>query len=181
MGWTPNLFTFLTFAPPKPFCLSYVSTHPEPASLCSLAGRYDNPIPTRFLAPIDYLKIPALYVQYMYILKDNGRVVQVTRQAFFILSFFFNVGLVYVFSLFTALYEYTLTHTVPSYSATPTSSPLSRWDTHTQSHIPGIRGFFLDHNDESAPFYQQYTFCKWGEGYDKDCYSQSSQDTRLER
>ncbi len=22
-------------------------------SLCSLAGRYDNPIPTRFLAPID--------------------------------------------------------------------------------------------------------------------------------
>ncbi len=29
------------------------------ASLCSLAGRYDNPIPTRFLAPIDCLKIPA--------------------------------------------------------------------------------------------------------------------------
>jgi hypothetical protein len=26
----------------------------------ALAGRYDNPIPTRFLAPIDYLKIPAL-------------------------------------------------------------------------------------------------------------------------
>ncbi len=31
------------------------------ASLCSLAGRYDNPIPTRFLAPIDCLKIPAQY------------------------------------------------------------------------------------------------------------------------
>ena len=31
------------------------------ASLCSLVGRYDNPIPTRFLAPIDCLKIPALY------------------------------------------------------------------------------------------------------------------------
>jgi hypothetical protein len=31
------------------------------ASLCSLAGRYDNLIPTRFLAPIDCLKIPALY------------------------------------------------------------------------------------------------------------------------
>jgi hypothetical protein len=31
------------------------------ASLCSLAGRYDNPIPTRSLAPIDCLKIPALY------------------------------------------------------------------------------------------------------------------------
>jgi hypothetical protein len=29
------------------------------ASPCSPAGRYDNPIPTRFLAPIDYLKIPA--------------------------------------------------------------------------------------------------------------------------
>ncbi len=30
------------------------------ARLCSLAGRYDNPIPTRFLAPIDCLKIAAL-------------------------------------------------------------------------------------------------------------------------
>jgi hypothetical protein len=30
------------------------------ARLCSLAGRYDNPIPTRFLAPIDCLKIPEL-------------------------------------------------------------------------------------------------------------------------
>jgi hypothetical protein len=29
--------------------------------LCSLAGRYDNPIPTRFLALIDFLKIPALF------------------------------------------------------------------------------------------------------------------------
>jgi hypothetical protein len=29
------------------------------ASLCSLAGRYDNPFPPRFLAPIDSLKIPA--------------------------------------------------------------------------------------------------------------------------
>ncbi len=27
--------------------------------LCSQAGRYDNPIPTRFLALIDCLKIPA--------------------------------------------------------------------------------------------------------------------------
>jgi hypothetical protein len=33
------------------------------ASLCSLAGRYNNNIPSRFLAPIDCLKIPAqLYV-----------------------------------------------------------------------------------------------------------------------
>ncbi len=30
------------------------------SSLCSLPGRYDNPIPPRFLAPIDSLKIPAL-------------------------------------------------------------------------------------------------------------------------
>ncbi len=33
----------------------------EPIPLgCVLAGRYNNPIPTRFLAPIDCLKIPAL-------------------------------------------------------------------------------------------------------------------------
>jgi hypothetical protein len=30
------------------------------ANLCSLAGQYDNPLPPRFLAPIDFLKIPAL-------------------------------------------------------------------------------------------------------------------------
>ncbi len=29
------------------------------ANLCSLARRYDNTIPPRFLAPIDSLKIPA--------------------------------------------------------------------------------------------------------------------------
>jgi hypothetical protein len=29
------------------------------ARLCSLSGRYDNTIPTQFLAPIDCLKIPA--------------------------------------------------------------------------------------------------------------------------
>jgi hypothetical protein len=35
------------------------------AILCSLAvaGRYDNPIPTRFLAPIDCLKIPAQFAE----------------------------------------------------------------------------------------------------------------------
>jgi hypothetical protein len=31
------------------------------ASLCSLAGQYENPIPPWFLAPIDFLKISALY------------------------------------------------------------------------------------------------------------------------
>ncbi len=30
------------------------------ASICSLAGRYENPIPPRCLAPLDFLKIPAL-------------------------------------------------------------------------------------------------------------------------
>jgi hypothetical protein len=34
------------------------------ASLCSLAGRYDNPIPSRCLAPIEFLKIPALHSVY---------------------------------------------------------------------------------------------------------------------
>jgi hypothetical protein len=29
------------------------------ASLCNLAGRYDNPIPTWFPVPIDCLNIPA--------------------------------------------------------------------------------------------------------------------------
>jgi hypothetical protein len=32
----------------------------DSASLCRLAGRYDNPIPVRFLASIDCSKIPAL-------------------------------------------------------------------------------------------------------------------------
>ncbi len=30
------------------------------ASLCCPAGRYENPIPPRFLAPLDFLKISAL-------------------------------------------------------------------------------------------------------------------------
>jgi hypothetical protein len=29
------------------------------ASLCSLTGQYENPIPPQYLAPIDFLKIPA--------------------------------------------------------------------------------------------------------------------------
>ncbi len=39
------------------FLKVYGAHEPTPrndsARLCSLAGRYDNPIPTRFLAPID--------------------------------------------------------------------------------------------------------------------------------
>jgi hypothetical protein len=46
------------------FCNVYGAQESIPRNefrhLCSLAGRYDNPIPTRFLAPIDCLKIPAL-------------------------------------------------------------------------------------------------------------------------
>jgi hypothetical protein len=40
------------------------------ASLCCLAGQYENPIPPRFLAPIDFLKIPA---QYTYSHREGAR------------------------------------------------------------------------------------------------------------
>ncbi len=46
---------FLTFTEPRN---RFHGT--DSASLCSLAGRYDHPTPTRFLAPIDCSKIPAL-------------------------------------------------------------------------------------------------------------------------
>ncbi len=36
----------------------------DSASLCSMAGRYDSPIPTRFLAPIDWYKIPHNLARY---------------------------------------------------------------------------------------------------------------------
>ena len=42
------------------------------ASLCSLAGRYNNPIPTWFLAPIDCSKIPALKMQQLYVHQTAG-------------------------------------------------------------------------------------------------------------
>jgi hypothetical protein len=48
---SPN---FLTFKEPKNRC-QWIDS----ASLCSLAGRYGNPTPTRFLAPVDLLRIPA--------------------------------------------------------------------------------------------------------------------------
>ncbi len=44
----------------------------RPTCLCSLAGRYDNLIPTWLLAPIDCSKIPALMME---------SVVSVTRGA----------------------------------------------------------------------------------------------------
>jgi hypothetical protein len=46
---------FYTFTGPKN---RFLRTNSD--RLCSLAGRYDNPIPTRFLTPIDCLKILAL-------------------------------------------------------------------------------------------------------------------------
>jgi hypothetical protein len=42
------------------------------ASLCSLAVRYDNPIPTRFLALIDCLKIPALLFHCSTLIGEGG-------------------------------------------------------------------------------------------------------------
>ncbi len=52
-GLSPN---FKTFRSPR-----VDSEEPmHSASACSLAGRYNNPIPTRFPAPKDCLKIPAL-------------------------------------------------------------------------------------------------------------------------
>ncbi len=48
---SPNFYTFKE--PKKRF------QEINSACLCSLAGRYDNPIPPRFLAPKDCLKFPA--------------------------------------------------------------------------------------------------------------------------
>ncbi len=51
---------------------------PNSFRLCSLACRYDNLIPTRFLAPIDCLKIPTqmkvFQVQVIHLLKENNLV-----------------------------------------------------------------------------------------------------------
>jgi hypothetical protein len=47
------------------------------ASLCSLAGRYDNPIPSRCLAPIEFLKIPAQYCT------DMCRFIERTRKVYY--------------------------------------------------------------------------------------------------
>jgi hypothetical protein len=59
------------------------------ASLCSLAGRYDNPIPTRFLAPIDCLKIPALGTSGRQNTKINTFNYSQDRQHFIHISFIY--------------------------------------------------------------------------------------------
>jgi hypothetical protein len=43
------------------------------ASLCSLAGRYDNPLPPRFLAPIDFLEIQAQGSEVLPVIGPSGR------------------------------------------------------------------------------------------------------------
>ncbi len=42
--------------------LNFKERRNRSANLCGLAGPYDNPIPTRFLAPIDCSTIPAQYI-----------------------------------------------------------------------------------------------------------------------
>ncbi len=52
----------------EPECLNFQGAQDRlqgtnSARLESLAGRYDNPMPSGFLAPIDCLKIPAQYTK----------------------------------------------------------------------------------------------------------------------
>jgi hypothetical protein len=49
------------------------------ASLCRLAGRYDNPIPSRCLAPIEFLKIPAQYTKVPQTLLNDRFMIQIRR------------------------------------------------------------------------------------------------------
>jgi hypothetical protein len=56
------------------------------ASLCSLAGQYDNPIPTWFLAPIDCLKIPAQSFHFSRQRKGFSYAFLLTEESFFLLQ-----------------------------------------------------------------------------------------------
>jgi hypothetical protein len=58
---------FLTFMDPRNRFQGMNS-----ARLCSLAGRYDNPILTRFLAPIECLKIPPLDQEMFLLMRPNS-------------------------------------------------------------------------------------------------------------
>jgi hypothetical protein len=58
--YLPSKPEILTFNEPKN---RFQGTYA--ARLCSMAGRYDNPIPTRFLAPIDCLTIATRDFKYM--------------------------------------------------------------------------------------------------------------------
>jgi hypothetical protein len=67
--------------------------------LCSLAGRYDNPIPTWFLTPVGCSKIPAL----MRLSEQSLELVSVVKEASRNLNFnfFFETGRKFVIKLFT--------------------------------------------------------------------------------
>jgi hypothetical protein len=64
-GLPRSVTIYLTFATSQPVFLNVYGAQEltqrikfrRPMCLCSLAGRYDNPIPTRFLAPVYCLKI----------------------------------------------------------------------------------------------------------------------------
>ena len=58
---------------------------PPGCVLCSLAGQYDNPISSRFLAPIDCLKIPALCLFWMAskLMKDSEKHIYVEKLLLF--------------------------------------------------------------------------------------------------
>ncbi len=80
---------FLTFMEPRNRLQGMNSV-----SLCSLAGRYANPIPTRFLVPVDCLKIPAQETRWVpeifptYSLENRAGEQRHTNQVFnLILSF----------------------------------------------------------------------------------------------
>ncbi len=72
------LLTEYQFTPPP---LTVRSPEIDSASLCSLTGRYDNPILTRFLAHIDCLKIPAqilsrstfLFPNFNQLIQEHGK------------------------------------------------------------------------------------------------------------
>jgi hypothetical protein len=71
------------------------------ASLCSLSGRYDNPIPTLFLAPIDCLKNPTLacHSYWLYIADKKQRQL---RNMVELVSGFFLSSLCTYFSVLVA-------------------------------------------------------------------------------
>ncbi len=77
------------------------------ASLSGLADRYDNPIPTWFLAPIDFLKIPALYLFHI--------------SALFMVKFFTGAPIPLYFVRSLGLYKNSLQYKAEAKSKVPDS------------------------------------------------------------
>jgi hypothetical protein len=76
---TVHYTPLITDANPEPEFLTFYGAQESiprinSAILCSLTGRYDNLIPTRFLAPIDCYKIPALIENAAYCVKTHKRI-----------------------------------------------------------------------------------------------------------